>query len=133
MKTLPEQFMAAKKRLSLIQNRIDEAKSKEWIPQQKKKFEGKYFTYDNCFSGGSPRWKVFYKVLGVEDVWIIREENFGTRVKVFMFQECPENGTRKVEYGIETVNDNMLQSPSTKRAFDAAWERLVNRIQITEP
>lgn len=133
MENLQEQYEKAKQRLEKIQTKIDDFVGKELLPEQRKKYEGKYFTYDNGFGGDSPRWKVYYKVLSVEEVWIIRGSNYGTRVRVFMFQEYLEHTTRRVEYGIETVNDNMLESPSTKKEFDRAWAKLVTRIQITEP
>lgn len=62
--------------LQKFRNELFEIEIKEDLPKLKKKYEGKYFKYKNCYSGGDPSWWLYSFCKEVKDKFTFIHDKF---------------------------------------------------------
>jgi hypothetical protein len=78
MKTIQEldiQKQKAEKRLRQIKNAIDDLEQAQILPEMRKKYEGKYFKYENRYDSKESWWMYFY-VSSVKTRWRVKGIEF---------------------------------------------------------
>jgi len=118
---LKQQEMEAASKLNTIRNQISRVESKELLPLYKKKYEGKYFKYRNCYScpkDESEKWWMYVKVEKVTQLRWMQGFTFQTDMygKVAIEQE-------------KALSESSCQVAITKKEFDAAYKRMLKRIE----
>jgi len=117
---LQQQEMKAASKLNSIRNQISKIESEELLPSFKKKYEGKYFKYKNCYScpkDETERWWMYVKVEKVTALRWMQGFSFQTDMygKVAIKQE-------------KSLSESTCQVAITKKEFDAAYKRMLKRI-----
>ncbi len=119
---LKEQELEAVSKLMSIRNKISDVERKELLPAFKKKYEGKYFKYKNCYScpeKESDYWFMYIKIKKVTKLnWM----------EGFTFQ-TDRNG--KVTFEVErAITESICQVEITKKEFDAAFKKMVKKMEL---
>ncbi len=99
-----------------IRKQISKIEREEKLPSIKKKYEGKYFKVQNCYSGDT-YWPLYQKVEKVDDVrwfkgWSFQTDSYG---KISIEKE-------------KSMTINSIGTEITKKQFDAAYKTILNRI-----
>jgi len=120
LQELQQQKQKAASKLNSIRNQISKIESEELLPNYKKKYEGKYFKYKNCYScpkDDSERWWMYIKIEKVNQLRWMQGFTFQTDKdgKVTIEQEC-------------SLSESICQVAITKKEFDAAYKRMLKRI-----
>lgn len=121
LQELKQQEIKAASKLNIIRNQISKVESEELLPPYKKKFEGKYFKYRNCYScpkDESEKWWMYVKVEKVTQLHQMQGFTFQTDMygKVSVEQE-------------KSLSESSCQVAITKKEFDAAYKRMLKRIE----
>ncbi len=120
LQKLQEQEKKAQRKLLSIRHKMDEIKEKDVLPSVKKQYEGKYFKYRNSFScpkAEKDYWYIYHHVTSVEHTSLFQCKSFQT--------------DKDGKITIELKNDvfvGRLNIPITKREFDKAWGKLINKL-----
>lgn len=117
---LQQQEIKAASKLNSIRNQISKIENEEMLPAYKKKYEGKYFKYKNCYScpkDESERWWMYVKIEKVTQLrWM----------QGFTFQ-TDKDGKVTIEQE-RALSESSCQVAITKKEFDAAYKRMLKRI-----
>lgn len=118
LEELQDQFNKANKKRNAIRNKIDEYKFKNEFPENVKKYEGKYFKYQNGWDG-ERKWYIFIYVSKVNfDKWYK-----GFKCEGIAFQTDTEG-----KISIETNDITHLAAEGEqipKTAFDRALKTML--------
>lgn len=117
MKRLLSLHKQAQDNLRDIENNIDKIERMELTPILKKKYEGKYFVFDNGYNK-EERWPLYIHVKKVESKFSIIADSFQTTTREFIFK----------------INDGMTESVLgkriTKKQWDAAAKKFISRFPL---
>lgn len=95
-----------------LENRISDLEEKEELPKVKKKYEGKYFKYQNRYNSEAYWWK-YYHVLEVQSVNMAIVNTFESPTDHYQFRLK------------DTVYLNILANQITKREYDREAKRFI--------
>ncbi len=121
LQELKQQEKKAESKLNSIRNQISKVESEELLPKYKKKFEGRYFKYRNCYScpkDESERWWMYVKVEKITELRWMHGFTFQTDMYGKIFVE------RK-----GTLSERDCQVAITKKEFDAAYKKMLKQIE----
>ncbi len=119
IETLKEQEQKLSTELRSVRDKIDKMKVSEQLPKLKKKYEGTYWKYKNSYScpeNPSDYWFLYKKVIQVKDL---------TWLKTLEFQ-TDKYGTLEIKENSSSVE--LLQTKITKKEFDAAYKKAMNKL-----
>lgn len=126
---LEEKLNKKKNELRNVQDRINEVKAKEALPDLKALYCGKCFRYMN--SGGGKSWPLYFKVLDIKDV-ICYGEIYTVRAKCFSFELYPDDYEKdasvfKILHTC-TFPVELLGTEVSLEEFDKAWAKSLEKI-----
>jgi len=103
---LEEKQAKQQRALTLTRHKIDDIKENELLPELKKKYEGKYWKYDNCYNA-SDRWWLYSYCKEVKNTYSYSFVSF----------ETTPNGS---EFKINDGGSHLCQIQITKAEYNRA-------------
>lgn len=114
--TLENQLRSIYQQRENLEERIEQLKSDKELPGLKKKYEGKYFRYNNGYNA-TDRWWLYVHV---------REVKARGHFLVSRFETTTDG---KSEFGtMMEYSTSLMQSPITKRQYEKALKNFRNQI-----
>jgi len=101
-------------KLRAIRHKIEDVKNKELLPDLKKKFEGKYWKYDNG-SGREQRWWLYSFCKEVKGVY---------SYTFISFETTPYGNEFKID---ESVGNHLCQKRITKAEYDREARKFLRK------
>lgn len=123
LKILQEKAKALTRQRSIVLGEIEKIKAAKEIPVFKKKYEGKYFKYRNCYGGSNDdeRWWVYSFCEKVVDT----DHYIGWK-----FEKETMNGEIKISRSKDWGGYFLLEIEITKEEFMVEWRKISANIKF---